>query len=95
MKISLSQIIAIACILTIGFLSFTPFLPKVDADCDYYTHEYCLSAARYFLEKLREAIDIREEYGADSEEYKQARQSAFHAKQWAEWVCKHAAPSSS
>ena len=94
MKMSFSQIIAIACILTIGFLSVTPFLPKVDADCDYFTHEYCISAAEYFAEKLREAIAIREEHGADSEEYKQARQSAWHAKQWAEWVCKHAAPSS-
>ena len=37
MKRSLCQMIAIACIFAVGFLTVTPFVPKTGADCDIFS----------------------------------------------------------
>ncbi len=86
MKRSLFQIIAIVCLLAVGFLTVTPFVPKADADCNYYSESMCDGAVAYFVQKLNYAISVCPD-GSDCAE---ATQSAFNAKQWAEWVCKHA-----
>ena len=51
MKMSLFQIIAIVCLLAVGFLTVTPFLPKADANCNYYSESMCDSAVEYFVKK--------------------------------------------
>ena len=88
MKRSLNQMISIACLLAVGFLTVTPFLPKADADCDYYSAEMCDSATDYYWEKANYAIYVC--FWGSEEECNQAWQSAEHAGQWADWVCEHA-----
>lgn len=89
MKRSSFQIIAIVSLLALGTLTVTPFLPKADANCDYYTEEYCDSAKAYYVYKAALAIVIcYENPGSDACEA--AKQSAANAKQWADWVCEHA-----
>lgn len=90
MKFSSLQMIAIVCIIAVGFLTVSPFLPRADASCDYYSESYCESAAEYFVEKLNDAIRICNQHGQGSSECKSATQTAYNAKQWAEWVCAHA-----
>lgn len=90
MKRSMCQMIAIVCILAVGFLTVTPFLPKADADCNYYSESMCDGAVAYFVEKLNEAISICNQHGQGSSECQSATQTAYNAKQWAEWVCAHA-----
>jgi len=90
MKLSMCQIIAIVCILAVGFLTITQFLQEADASCNYYSEAYCISATEYFVKKLNEAIVICNQYGQGSSECDSATQTAWHAKQWAEWACAHA-----
>ena len=90
MKLSLFQIIAIVCILAVGFLTVTPFLQEADASCGYYSESYCDSAVDYFVQKLNEAISTCNQHGQGSSECDSATQTAYNAKQWAEWVCAHA-----
>ncbi len=89
MKRSLFQIIAIVCILATGFLTVTSFVPKADADCNYYSESMCDEALAYLEYKINEAIRIcNENPGSDACD--KATLSAHHARQWASWVCQHA-----
>ena len=88
MKMSLRQMIAIICILAAGFLTVMPFLPKTDASCGHYSAEKCDSAWDFYWEKVNDAFYAC--FTGSEEECEDAWQSAEHALQWAEWVCKHA-----
>lgn len=88
MKMSLFQIIAIVCLLAVGFLTVTPFLPKADASCGYYSEDMCAGALKFMAEKATEAL-MACMGGMDSDECKQALQTLAHAAQWANWVCEH------
>ena len=56
MKMSLFQIIAIGCLLAVGTLTVTPFLPKADASCNYFTEKECDDAWAYYAQKLVTAV---------------------------------------
>ena len=89
MKRFLFQIVAIACVLAVGSLTVTPFLPQTDASCNYYSEAMCEGAVAYFNEKTVEAVAkcMSNPY---SDECQQAIQTAANAAQWVVWVCEHA-----
>ena len=87
MKLSMFQVIAIVCILAVSFLTVTPFLPKTDADCNYFSESMCEGAAEYASERLIYAVYTCWMGGTDCA---QSMQTAANAMQWAAWVCEHA-----
>lgn len=88
MKVSIRHIIAIVCLLTVGFLTVTPFLPKAEASCNYFTEQKCDEAQAYYVQKLVTAVLIC--YSVGGAACTEANQDADAARVWSEWVCMHA-----
>lgn len=90
MKRSLCQMIAIACIFAVGFLTVTPFLPKADADCGNFSRGACEEAGVTCAIKINTASrGCPGSNDAQITSCENRTQEAWDACSWASYVCRH------
>lgn len=90
MKKSFCQMIAIVCILATGFLTVTPFLPKAEADCGWYSSGACEDAGVTCAVKINSANRVCP--GSNDAQITACEErtwDAYNACSWASWVCQH------
>ena len=90
MKRPLCRMIAIVCILAVGLLTVTPFVPKTDADCGQYSKGACKEEGVTCAIKINSASRVCPgSNDAQITACEQRTEEAWSACSWASYVCQH------